>query len=79
MESPMRHTLFLLVSVVLAATRSLALQSSGNAGARPTITADVEYRVLLFVIVCLTGLLVFLWLTMRVPYLGAAITEINHF
>jgi len=76
----MRHPL-LLLSVVLAATRSLAfgVQSPGKPAARPTISADREYEVLLVVTLGLAGLLVLLCVMTSFPDLGAQITEMNKF
>jgi hypothetical protein len=77
----MRHPLFLLLPFVLAATRSLAfgIQSPGKPGARPTIPAEREYKVLLIVVFSLSGLLVALTLIFRFPELGAVIAEYNQF
>jgi len=81
MESQMRHPLFLLLPVVLVATRSLALGISWptKPGARPAIPAEIEYQALLIVIFCLTGLLASLYAMARFPDLGAAIAEMNQF
>jgi hypothetical protein len=46
---------------------------------RPTVSAETEYRGLLLVIFCLTGLLATLALMIRLPELGAQIAELNQF
>lgn len=76
----MLHPLLLLLPVVLAA-RSLAfaLQSPSKSVARPAIAAEAEHEILLIVALCLTGLLVFLYVMARFPDLGAQITEMNQF
>jgi hypothetical protein len=78
----MRHSLFLLLPVVLAgATRSLALgiQLPGKWGVHPTIPTEAEYEALIIAIFCLTGLLLYLGLMIRFPDLGAVIAEYNQF
>jgi hypothetical protein len=75
----MRHPLFLLLPVVLAATRSLAfgIQSPRKRGTQPKIPVETEYEALLIVIFCLTALLISLSLMIRFPELGAVVAEYN--
>lgn len=77
----MRHSLFLLLPIVLAATRSLAfgISSPSERGLRPTISAETEYQVLLIVTLCLTGLVVSLYVMTQFPDFGATFSEMNQF
>ena len=77
----MSDALFLLVPVLLAATRSLAfgIQQTSGGGLRPTIPAETEGQALLIAIFCLTGLLLTLSSMTWFPGLGAEIAEFNQF
>jgi hypothetical protein len=77
----MSHPLFLLLPLVLAATRSLAvgIHSLDKSSRRSSQFAEVEYEILLIVVFCLVGLLVTLNLIFRFPDLGAMVAEYNQF
>jgi hypothetical protein len=77
----MRDPLFLLVPIVLAATRSLAfgIRQTSKERARLTISAETEYQALLIAIFCLAGLLLTLSSMIWFPGLGAEIAEYNQF
>lgn len=77
----MRHPFFLIFPVVVATMRSLAfgLQLPSKDGMLSTIPAETEYEALVIVILCLTGLVVSLYVMARFPELGATIAELNQF
>jgi hypothetical protein len=75
----MRDPVFLLLPIVLAASRSFAIgmQSSRKSGTRPPISVETEYQILLIVIFCLTGLLATLNVMIQFPDFGEVIAEYN--
>ena len=77
----MPNPLFLLLPVILAATRSLAfaIQPPGGSAERSTLSAETEYQFLVIAVFSLTGLLVYLLLMIRFPDLGDTIAQLDQF
>jgi hypothetical protein len=77
----MHNPLLLLVPVILAATRSLAIaiQPPVDSRVRSIIPADLEFQFLLIIVFSLCGLLASLYVMIECPDLGVAIAELNQF
>lgn len=77
----MSNPVLLILPLIVAATRSLALsiQSPRELGDRPTTSAERECELLMIVAFCLLGLLVTLQIMIRFPDLGLIISEYNQF
>lgn len=76
----MHYPLILLIPVILAArSLAVAIRSPETLGLRPTISAEMEFQILLTVVFSLSGLLITLCLMIRFPELGDAIAELNQF